>query len=129
VYDPQDWSATDLALVQSLHSHRVTDPAETTGFRLYGQRDGSIRLRGELDATHADKVGDVLRIAGHSGATVLDLTGLEFADVAAMRVIAETCQVIARSGGTATIRGASETFRRMWRLARFHHVTHAIATE
>ena len=78
VYDPHDWRAADLALMRSVHSHRIAGGvAGGTGFRLYGQRDGSIRLRGELDAIHADRVGDVLRIAGHSGATVLDLAGLE----------------------------------------------------
>lgn len=102
---------------------------EGAGFRLYGRRDGSIRLHGELDMTHADKVGEVLSTAGQSGATVLDLSGLEFVDVAGMRTIAQACEVIARSGGTSTIRGASETFRRMWRLAGFDHVEHPIAVD
>jgi anti-anti-sigma factor len=131
-YDARHWPPEDLALLKSLHS--LTVPARPgdvdTGFRLYGQRDGSIRLRGELDFVYAGQVRELLKAgAAESLAPVLDVTGLTFVDVAGMRAIGLTCQEMARKRRQATIRGASSLFRRVWQAAGFDRIDPAIVLD
>jgi anti-anti-sigma factor len=60
--------------------------------------------------------------ARRSRSGVLDVTELDFVDVAGMRAIARACQTLVHHAGQARIRGASPTFRRIWRLAEFDRV-------
>jgi anti-anti-sigma factor len=133
-YDRRRWPGEELALLESLH--RVTvragiSPSERpTGFHLHGQRDGSIRLHGELDATYGEDVRVLLGAAAEcSSAPVLDLAGLDFVDVAGARAIALACRTMVGRHGRVTIRGASPTFRRVWSLAEFDRAEPAIAVE
>jgi anti-anti-sigma factor len=133
-YDGRRWPDHELALLESLHGVTVRagspPPERATGFHLYGQRDGSIRLHGELDATHGEDVRLLLDAAAESSsAPVLDLAGLDFVDVAGARAIALACRAIVGRHGRATIRGASPVFRRVWALAEFDRAEPSIAVE
>lgn len=125
MYERQAWQPRRLALLEALHSHHAHDAARavTAGFRVHGLRDGAIRLSGELDLIYAADVEQALAVAAQRcRAGVLDVTDLGFADVAGMRAIARACQTLLRHAGRATVRGASPTFRRYWRLAGFDRV-------
>lgn len=121
----------DLALVESLHRcvMRGGPAGPDSGFRLHGQLDGSVRLRGELDLRYAGQVGELLSGAATSRAAVLDLTDLEFVDMAAMRGIALACEAMIDAHGGATIRGASPMFRRVWHMGAFDRAVPAIVME
>ncbi len=122
MYERHDWPPRRLALIEALHSHHVHDTSRdtATGFRVHAQRDGAIRLSGELDLSYAADVDQALVVAAQrSRAGVLDVTDLRFVDIAGLRAIAEACQAFARHTGQARIRGASPMFRRAWRLAEF----------
>jgi anti-anti-sigma factor len=122
IYEPSLHEQRQLALIEALHSVAVRDcdnPIET-GFRLYAQRDGSIRLRGELDLTYAPDVAAALSIAArYSHPGVIDVSGLRFVDAAGLWAIVGACRIMAFGSGGATIRGGSAMFHRIWRLAGF----------
>jgi anti-anti-sigma factor len=132
MYDPRQWQTPELALLASLHARRVDhqSPEGDTGFRVAAERNGSIRLIGELDLTDAARFGDIIDVAvRYNGVTALDVSALRFVDVAGMRMIAATCAEMIRNRGEATIWGTSSTFRRFWRLAMFDAAAPAIRME
>lgn len=132
VYEPRHWHPAELGVVEALHSRRVggTVTGADTGFRARADRDGSIRLLGELDITHSARLRQILDVAArHSGVAVLDVSGLDFVDVSGMRAIAVTCAAMARTRGDALIRGTSGRFRRIWDLAGFGTVDTRIRVE
>jgi anti-anti-sigma factor len=132
VYDPRHWQPQELALIASLHAVRV-DYAQSeldTSFRVAAQRDGGIRLTGELDLTAASRYGEIVEVAAErGGVTVLDISELDFVDVAGLRMIARTGLAMIRHDGAARIRGASAGFRRLWELAGFAAVAPGIRVE
>jgi anti-anti-sigma factor len=74
------------------------------------------RLAGEVDLASAPALATGLAETAQAP-WVLDLARLEFCDLAGMRAIAMTA---AAAGLELQLRGASESFRRYWRLARLH---------
>ena len=126
------WQDDELALLAALHnrSAREEPSGATAGFRLYGQRDGSIRLSGELDAAYGENVRRVLDAGdAHAGVPVLDVAELRFVDVAGIRAVAAACQAMAKVSGRATIRGASDTFKKVWHLTGYDRVAPAVTVE
>lgn len=118
-YDARAWPADELAMLRSLHGLdvRMRHPEEAAGFHLRARSDGGIAVAGELDVVHAELVCQVLTACGEeTGAPVLDLTGLRFADVAAMRALAHGARTIARAHGHVALLDGPPILRRLWRL-------------
>ena len=91
-------------------------------FALVAATDGAWMLVGEIDVASEAAVQRML--AATTSDWVVDVSGLEFADVAGMRAIASAA---AAAGTPLTLRGASETFRRYWRLAGFDVAARGVA--
>ncbi|MCA1834225.1 MAG: STAS domain-containing protein [Actinomycetota bacterium] len=80
---------------------------------------GSLAISGEIDCATSGFVESALVEAfKQADVRLLDLTGLTFADVSGMRVIAAAAQTIKDAHGRVQIRGASSTFRRLWLLLK-----------
>ena len=126
-YDGRHWRPDELAVLRSLHGRCLGPHADTAGFRLYGQRDGSLRLRGELDLAHAERVRSLLLSAvDGGGCRVLDITGLTFIDATGLRSVAAAGRLMVRQHGAATIRGSSAFFQRIWTLSGLDRLEPAI---
>jgi anti-anti-sigma factor len=102
----------DVACVHPL----VHAPAELSAFRLFVDGD-RLALAGSVDMSSSDQLARVLAAVEFGDAhVVMDLTELEFIDVAACRVLARwAAQRDARSM-PVEVRGASALLRRMWQL-------------
>jgi hypothetical protein len=110
-----DLAAAALADVASVHP-LVRAPAGVSSFRVFAE-DGRIVLAGSVDTFSADRLAGVLASSpvGDHGA-VLDLSLVEFLDVAGSRAIARWAQGLAARSVPVELRGASPLFVRMWRL-------------
>lgn len=128
-YDGRQWSVDELALIESFHqvNMRAEAAPPVAGFRVYAAPDGVLRLDGELDFAHSDRLSAALATAALAAERpVLDVSGLAFVDLAGMRAILTACQQVADARGPVTIRGASRTFRRIWQLGAFDTATHGV---
>lgn len=121
IYDADQWQSHDLAVLGAVHSSSIHDSAATdTVLRLHARPDGSVDLRGELDATYASQVQRILTDnVVRRLCTALNLADLRFADVAGMRTIVNVGHQLALVHGQAAIHGASPVLRRLWQLAAF----------
>jgi anti-anti-sigma regulatory factor len=81
-------------------------------FRLTAASDGSWVLCGELDVAVADAFAAAVRAAASSSPCVIDASGLEFADIAALRAIAR-----AAARADVTLVDPPHVFRRAWELS------------
>ncbi len=84
-------------------------------FELVSGDSESWRLRGAVDMSVAAEFAGAFAAAAKSGG-VVDMTGLEFIDVAGMRAIAQA----ARSADVPVQVRARRSFERYWQLAGFH---------
>jgi anti-anti-sigma factor len=86
------------------------------GFRVFFAGD-SVMLAGSVDTFTAGRLAGVLATSPvGSGRVVLDLTAVEFVDVAAVRVLARWARHLSDRSVAVEIRGASPVVRRMWRV-------------
>jgi hypothetical protein len=102
----------DLASVHPL----VRAPAELSSFRLFvdGER---LALAGTVDAISSYRLARVLSSAPVSDdGAVLDLTALEFLDVAACRALARWALDLSVRSVPLRVTGSSALQRRMWRI-------------
>jgi anti-anti-sigma factor len=108
-----DTAAISGALsVHPVHSGQSEGPP----FRLVYAGADTWRLTGEVDLSAASTFAIVFAAIASLGECVIDVTGLEFVDVAGMRIIGDA----ARSAqGEVQLRGASPALRRYWRLGGF----------
>ncbi|WP_164704424.1 MEDS domain-containing protein [Blastococcus litoris] len=103
---------SDLASVHPL----VHAPTAAPPFRVFfdGPR---IALSGSIDTFSADRLTRVLASSPVDGSpAVLDLSGVDFVDVAASRAIARWARDLAGRRRSLEVRGASPLVRRMWRV-------------
>jgi anti-anti-sigma factor len=129
IYDGRQWQPDELALIESVHQIDMSDRPgpPLVGFRVYASPDGVLCVGGELDFIHADRLVAALTTAALAAERpVLDVSGLEFVDLAGMRVIVRACQAVADMRGPVTIRGASRAFRRLWQWGSFDAATRAV---
>jgi anti-anti-sigma factor len=83
--------------------------------QFYAFFDGdALALAGSVDLADADRLARVLARSPSAPSVLLDLSRLEFADVAGSRVIARWATELRARGVPVEIRGASRLFRRIW---------------
>jgi anti-anti-sigma factor len=110
-------SSFDTAsLAGALAVHPVAVPADDSAqFRFVAGDGQEWRLSGELDLAVDPMFAAAFRAAASQPACVVDISELEFIDVAGMRVIAE----VGREAHSLQLRGASSVLRRVWQLTGF----------
>lgn len=118
---PEVLAAVEAAHALSLRASRSRgDPSggpchPATTFRVYGTPAGGFGIAGEIDLA----VGDTFRqLLGEAARVVptpeIDLSELEFIDVAAVRDIALAAGWLGKTRGRAVLRGASPLFAEIW---------------
>lgn len=109
---------TDVASVHPL-AHA---PDGIPSFRVFF--DGNrIALAGSVDALEADRLAQVLAASPVGPpVAVLDLGHLEFADVAACRVLARWARDLGTYSGSVEVTGSSPLLRRVWHLLALDEV-------
>lgn len=84
---------------------------------------GGITLTGVLDTFCSDDARTRLSDAvGRAVTPVIDVSGLEFVDVAGMRAVAAAAQTLADRHDGARIDGASTHFRKVWCLLGYDSI-------
>lgn len=112
-YRAESFDRDAVTAVHSVHPHGA--PAEECPFRFVAGETGVWQLSGEVDFGSAPTLAAAVSAVAQTSCTV-DITALQFVDVAGMRAIASaptTPQVHVR------LVGASPMVRRCWSLARF----------
>lgn len=110
-----DLPAETLADLGSVHP-TVRAPAEVSSFRLFVDGD-RLALAGTVDAFSSDRLARVLSSAPVSeDGAVLDVTALEFLDVAACRGLARWALALSARSVPLQVTGSSALHRRMWRI-------------
>lgn len=89
-----------------------------TPYRLFFD-DGCLVLSGSVDTFTAARLAAQLAAGPSRPHTVLDLSGLEFLDVAGCRALAGWASALLTRGVPVEIRGASALVQRMWRIVGF----------
>lgn len=113
----------DLTAVHPL----VRGNGEVSSFRLFAE-GGRLVLAGSVDTFCSDRLARVLDAAPITDPVVLDLSPLEFLDIAACRTLARWAAGLTARSGHLEITGATGLLRRMWELldlARVAPVTFA----
>jgi anti-anti-sigma factor len=104
-----------LADVASVHP-LLRAPDEICSFRLFADGD-HISLAGTIDAFSADRLTRVLSATRvKDDGVVLDVTGLDFVDVAGCRALARWAAGLDPGSVSVEVVGASSLLRRMWDL-------------
>lgn len=116
-----DLPAGLLADVVSAHP-LAHAPASLASFRLFFDQ-GRVVLTGSVDTFSADRLATLLVGTPTGARAVLDLAGLEFADVAGCRALGGWAVALAARGVPLEIQGASPLFRRTWRILELDAVT------
>jgi anti-anti-sigma regulatory factor len=103
----------DAALADVTAAHPAAHaPAGLAQFHAFFDGD-VLALAGSVDLSDADRLA---RVLADSPSVPLDLSRLEFADVAGSRAIARWATELRDRGVAVEIRGASRLFRRIWRV-------------
>ncbi|TKJ32846.1 hypothetical protein A6V29_16570 [Blastococcus sp. CCUG 61487] len=110
----RDLPPESLAQVLAVHP-RGNGAEHLTPFRLLAG-DGHLALRGSVDTFSAGRLATLLAGTATDRAAVLDLTGLDFIDVAGCRALAGWAVALESGGARPELRGASPLVRRMWRI-------------
>jgi hypothetical protein len=84
--------------------------------------DEHVVVAGSVDTFGADRLARVLAHSPAVPAANLDLSSLEFADVAGCRVIARWAGELRARDVPVEIRGASRLFRRVWHVLALSEV-------
>src|SRR5215207_5053327 len=84
--------------------------------------DDALALAGSVDLSDADRLARLLADAPSTAAVVLDVTRLQFVDVAGSRTIGRWARELGGRGVPVELRGASRLFRRVWDVLALHEV-------
>jgi anti-anti-sigma factor len=113
-----DLAADALAEVASVHP-LVHAPPGGPPFRIWSDGDRLV-LAGALDVFGAGGLRRVLADTPLAGArAVLDMTRMDFVDVAGCRTLAQWAEELRRRAARLELVGCSRMFRRMWQLLGF----------
>ncbi|WP_113796578.1 MEDS domain-containing protein [Blastococcus sp. TF02-8] len=108
--DASPAAVTDIAAVHPA----VHAPDGAVPFRVFFDR-GRLALSGDVDTLGADRLARILDVSPiPAGTRSLDLSELDFADVAACRVLAAWARAAAQDGGRVQLWNATALLRRMW---------------
>jgi anti-anti-sigma factor len=112
-YRGHELPADAVADVASVHPVSHTDGAGSA-FRLWFD-EGALLVAGDVDRFTADRLARLLGTTHVDTAEVtLDLTRLQFIDLAGVRVIAAWAEDLRGRSAQLVLVGASRLFRRMW---------------
>lgn len=117
-YRTGSFPADAVVSAQAVHPHDL-GVAEPPPFRLVAGPDGTWQLTGEVDAASAASFRAALTAAGADGVCVVDVSGLDFIDVAGMRAVVGAART---SGATVRLVHARPLLARAWRAAAFDEV-------
>ena len=119
--------AAVLADVTTVHpsSHH---PDGGPQFRIFFD-ENHLAVVGSIDTFEAARLARVLESSPTPSTSLLDLSRLEFVDVAGSRAIARWAAGLCGRGMTVEIRGASRLFRQIWRLLDLDEVAPVTFTE
>lgn len=112
---------TSTTSPDAVRGARCVHPAEVGSsepppFLVVAGAQGSWRLTGEVDFSCAEALVAALDGLRAHGVPALDLSGLQFVDVAGMRVLARAAGA---DGAPLALHGVSDWMRRVWSLAGF----------
>jgi ABC-type transporter Mla MlaB component len=93
-------------------------PEHLSPYRLFFDADRVV-LTGSVDTFTTRRLAATLAGTPTGRTAVLDLSGLEFVDVAGCRTVAEWATALRDRGTALELRGASALMQRMWRLLGF----------
>ena len=85
-------------------------------FDIQKRTDGSIILKGRLDAAQAPRIQEF--VAAAEGDTIVDFSELEYISSAGLGQMVALHQKLARSGNTLTLTGMNQQVRYVFHLAR-----------
>jgi ABC-type transporter Mla MlaB component len=122
-----DLASSALADVASVHP-AASAPTGMPQFRLFFDDDRLV-LAGSVDVSEADRLVRLLAGSPPVPALLLDLSRLQFVDVAGCRVIARWAGDLCGRGVAVEIRGASRLFRRVWDLLELSAVASVAFSE
>lgn len=112
-YDARTIHPAGIGTARAFHPKRLGPASFEAGFTMTSAGAGRVALSGEVDFVHAPAIGTLL-IGAAGRVRELDLSGLRFADGAAVRALAEAAGAIASLHGSVQFRGAPPAFRRIW---------------
>ena len=122
-----DLPSAALADVASVHP-AASAPTGMPQFRLFFDDDRLV-LAGSVDVSEADRLARLLAGSPPVPALLLDLSRLQFVDVAGCRVIARWAGDLCGRGAAVEVRGASRLFRRVWDLLELSAVASVAFSE
>jgi anti-anti-sigma regulatory factor len=127
--DHQRWAHDGDAFddVASVHP-AAPAPDEQPPFRVFVDGDRLV-LTGCVDTFQAEQLAQALARWSTTPAVVLDVSRLEFVDVAGCRVIARWAGELSARGVPVEIRDASRLFRRIWQVLSLGGVASVTFTE
>lgn len=118
-YDTRYCCSERLQVLRAVHTCELQHGSASEPMFRLRCTGGRHVFTGELDFSVADGVAALLeRAAADRGGLELELSGVEFVDVAVMRAFAGIARSAPRG---ATLLGASEDFRRVWSLLGLDH--------
>lgn len=100
------------------------DTGHVRRVRLGGTADGAIAVTGELDAAHAEEVGEILDAVIDEADAVVDLAALDFVDGAGAEALFHVAH-----DRNATLRNAPQLLARIWTVLGFDEVHPLEASE
>ena len=115
-----DLPSEALTEVPSVHP-AASAPIGLPQFRVFFD-DDRVVVAGCVDLSGADRLARLLADSPAMPAALLDLSRLDFVDVAGCRAIARWAGELCARGVPVEIRGASRLFRRVWRVLDLHSV-------
>jgi len=116
-----DLAPESLADVASVHP-LVHASTEASTFVLFAENDGLV-LAGSVDASGCDRLARLLATAPTGAHAVgLDVSALEFLDVASCRALARWVAELAERSVPVRVTGSSRLLRRMWQVLELERI-------
>ncbi|HEX8098889.1 MAG TPA: MEDS domain-containing protein, partial [Actinomycetota bacterium] len=112
-FDLRECGGEIMTLMDAVHPLQLGVPAGEAMFHLHADRSSGVVLDGELDFANSATVRSLFEALSHDDPVRrIDLSGLSFADVNAMKAIAEGVGAMTAAGETVRVEGAPSWFTR-----------------
>jgi anti-anti-sigma factor len=122
-----DLPVVALADVSSAHPAAYSPPGVPQFHAFFD--DDRVAIAGSVDLSEADRLARLLAHSRSGSAVVLDLSRMEFVDVAGCRTIARWAGALRARGVPVEIRGASRLVRRVWQVLALDEVAPVASAE
>lgn len=118
-YDLNEIHHEAVPLIAALHRSAIGAEPGGSQFHVHASAPGALMISGRLDEAHIDEVQTaVLRALGDLTLAWVDVTDLDFADLAGMRLISRLADAFVTRGDLPVINGTTPAFRQLWRTYR-----------